>query len=147
MTRPRYETEDHVAAERGIATIVGVKWKCEVAKLPGDWCVDFVAHRCGKAVAWLEVKDRPNYDYDTLERLGGPMIGMDKIDCINRDLIHSGLKVFYVTRLKDGIFYRELRYNEPHNVQITGRTDRNDPGDIKPHAIIPMDQFRYLDAD
>lgn len=143
--RPRYETDSHLAAERGIATRVGVIWRCEIVKLDGDWCVDYVAHRCGKAVAWIEIKDRPNYDYDTLERLGGPTIGMDKIDEINRCLVHSGIKTFYVTQLAgDGIFYRELVYNEPHNVVMTGRTDRNDPHDIKPHAIIPMDQFRFL---
>lgn len=58
MTRPIYETADHLQTELIIAGIVSKKWKCEAKKLPMSNYLDFALCRRNRIHALIEIRSR-----------------------------------------------------------------------------------------
>jgi len=142
-TRPRYETEAHLQAERAFAADLQTAWNCELIKLAGanerTYRLDYSVVRGGVLMALLEIKVRnnPSDQYETL------MLSLSKWATGVR-YYQAGLDFAIAVRWedKDGHY----KYN-PLDMGLmrfehSGRTvQTRDAGDIEPVVMIPVSLF------
>ena len=143
--RPLYETKEHLLQERNIASMIGHLWNCETRKLPITYHLDFILSRNRKALGFMEIKSRSNRSSSEVDRMGGYLINLSKIEKAKSLTKITGLPFFLVVEFSDGIF--AARFNEIPNfdIFIGGRKDRNDWQDIEPVVLINMNLFKQLD--
>jgi len=147
MPRPMYETATDRKNERVIAEMLERRWDCDADKLKIACEVDYSLTREGRIVAVMEIKCR-NYDYDTLDGLGGLILSAHKWQAGRRWKETHNIAFILVLGLTDGVFVYRLKAEDPWpemKLKTAGRRDRGDAQDIEPCVIIPMQKFQKLD--
>ena len=139
MTRPYYETQDDLNNEKQIAKVIESAYKCELYKMPIKLSLDFMAMRNGKAVAFIEARNRNNEmtRYDTY------MISMYKLMMASNLTQATKLPCFLVVQFTDKLAMTEFPPKDFH-VSVGGLTSRGDPQDIEPMAHFNLDNFKVL---
>ena len=138
-----YETSADRSAELEIAGVIETTMKCRMFKMPMRYGLDFMAMREGKAVAFIEVKDRKcmSTTYDTY------MIGLHKLMTAQGLSRVSGLPCMLVVRWQDRLGMVKLPEGaipEWWHISNGGTTKSNDARDIEPVVHIPVARFRVL---
>lgn len=139
-SRPFYETQEDLSREREVADEIARVWKCKVRKMPVSYRVDYALFSVNTLLAWLEIKCRRNAmkAYDTY------MISADKI-MSGLDLAHHANAPFLlVVKWSDGIGYTKITKLSDYKIEFKGRDDRNDPNDMEPVAMIPIENFELI---
>lgn len=146
MSRPLYESELDRKNETEVATALERAWGCTVRKLKTACELDYSVERDGRVVAVMEIKCR-NYSFEKIERFGGLMLSAHKWQAAKRWRETHNIAFILALGLPDGI-YRMSIASDPWPTDLdlvtTGRTDRDDPQDIEPCVLIPMDWFVRL---
>lgn len=141
--RPLYETDADLQRESSVVEKLEKLWRCQMAKLPIRYHLDYVAKRGDKAVAFCEVKTR-NYTMDRIDQLGGYLMSIGKwssAECLHRA---SGLPFLLVVQASDGLYYSSFTEFKPDDVLVRGRTDRNDWQDIEPCVVLNTQRFTKI---
>lgn len=135
--RPLYENDHSIAAENEIRLIIEKKFAMKLVKLPMSYHVDFFATKDGKGVGWIEIKDRPKFDYDTY------MISAMKAVYAHQLAAATGLPVSLIVRL-NGVLFSYKFFAPEWELGVGGRTDRGDKMDVEPCVFIPLEKFKRL---
>ena len=142
--RPIYENDTTRSAEREIVTVLADRWNCTAAKLPRAYILDFAMVRGGKVVAFLEVKDRPSYGWDHLDRMGGYFVSMHKW-LKGREMLESaGIPFTLAVRASGDLRYLVQTHGSAwahDGFRIGGRADRNDWQDREPVVHLLSNRF------
>jgi len=139
MTRPYYETQDDLNNEKQIAKVIENVFKCELYKMPIKLSLDFMAMRDGKAVAFIEARQRKNEmtRYDTY------MISMYKLMMARNLSQATKLPCFLAVQFTDKFAMTKFPPEDFH-VSVGGLTSRGDPQDIEPVAHFNIENFKVL---
>jgi len=139
--RPIYETDQDLRNERDIIDALNNLWGTQAHKMPRAYSLDYLLTRGPNAVAFVEIKRRqvPSWQYDTL------MISMAKIlkgRAITRE---TELPSLLVVKWNDMVGYVCMSEIDM-DIQVGGRRDRGDAQDIEPVCMIPVKDFRRIQA-
>ena len=139
--RPIYESAADRDNERSVIDAIAERWKCDAWKLPLAYRMDYALARGTSIKAFAEVKCRSNERgaYDDY------MLSLAKLAHARRLAEISLLPVYLVVRWSDGVGFCDLSAII-YRVEAGGRTDRNDPQDMEPVAMISVDQFKQFNA-
>lgn len=139
MTRPYYETQDDLNNEKQIAKVIENVFKCELYKMPIKLSLDFMAMRNGKAVAFIEARQRKNEmtRYDTY------MISMYKLMMARNLTQATKLPCYLAVQFTDKFAMTKFP-PEDFYVSVGGLTSRRDPQDIEPVAHFNIENFKVL---
>ena len=135
MTRPFYETEQDRKNERKLAHLIEVNYKCIKLSL------DFMATRDGRAVAFVEARQRktPMHRYDTY------MLSLYKAMQARSLTMTTGLPCFLAVQWSDKAGIAQLPPAHEHmHVEMGGTTRRDDPQDIEPMVHFDIANFKEL---
>jgi hypothetical protein len=144
VTRPVYETEEHLSAEEEIKRIIETKWKCEAIKLGRSYSLDYALVRDGKKVeAFAEIKNR-KITWDFMETSGTFWISLNKWRMAKEFCELAGLPFLIIVRADGDLRYAKITDFTVENVVWSGRKDRGDPADMEPHATISLKLFVKL---
>ena len=138
--RKQHESPEDIIAERAALDRACKVWKCTAEKLPIKYELDYLLLREKRGVAWLEIKCRTN------ARLAYPtyMIALSKIMAARRLFDASQLPSFLLIQWSDVCGYIRNDSLLDFEIAFDGRTDRGDPDDIEPVALIPLGEFTLL---
>ena len=138
--RLKYEKPEDIVAERTALDNACEVWKCTAEKLPIRYELDYLLLREGRGVAWLEIKSRtnPRGAYPTY------MISLGKVMAARRLSEASQFPSFLLVKWSDYCGYVRLDSLLDFEIAFDGRTDRGDPDDIEPVALIPLEEFTLL---
>jgi len=145
MSRPIYETEATLERERALADAIEILWSVTCRKLPIKYGLDYALMREGRIIAFAELKSRNTYTSEAMDKLGGVMLSLDKLEHAQRFIGFTGLPVFFVVELKDGIFAAKFDEKPKFKLAFGGRSDRDDWQDVEPVGFISLSQFKKLD--
>lgn len=145
MTRPLYETEANLSAEREIAEAVAKVERCELEKLPPRHPLDYVLLRNGNVSALMEVKDR-TCSMEQIDKWGGYMISLGKYAMAQALCKAGGFELILAVRAKGVIHCATFFAPETFPVKLGGRSDRGDPRDRELVTFIPVSRFKQLPA-
>jgi len=139
--RPIYETANDLRNERDVIEVLNKLWGTEAHKLPRAYSMDYLLTRDRQAVSFVEIKCRqvPSWQYDTL------MISMAKVlkgRAITRE---TGIPSLLVVKWNDTVGYVYMSEIDM-DIQVGGRRDRGDAQDIEPVCMIPVKDFRRIQA-
>lgn len=140
MTRPYYENEVTLKAERTTADIIEQMYDCKLKKMPIKMSLDFMAIRGGKGVSFIEVRNRKT------RRLQYPtyMVSLYKYSMAATLTQTTDLPCFLVVQWSDDLGIVKMPSDEGVTFGWGGLTSRNDPQDMEPMVYIDVDQFRVL---
>jgi len=128
-----YETDEHRAAEREMARRLALAWKCEAVKRPAldriDWTLTARSGRVTRAL--MECKNRPRYDWATLDRLGGVFISEQKWQAARDECVEQNLPFVVLVQPSDQTLWWHRADWSHDGVVVGGRSDRDDPKDIE----------------
>lgn len=137
--RPIYENDVSRATEREVVADVELMLNAKCVKLPISYRVDYAITSDGKSVrAWAEIKGR-NRKYSTLLLAASKWVTMLNLSRA------TGMPSFLFVRWPEGICWARVTEAVPVEYEIAGRTDRGDPDDIEPCAMIPVRVFTALE--
>jgi hypothetical protein len=133
--RPYYENQRDLSNEHLVATILKEKG-IDLVKMPVSYRLDFAILRKGKVRGFAEVKTRNNRHnkYPTL------MISLGKVMAARQLSEVTGTPSFLLVKFLDGLYW--CNFASPFNLEIGGRTDRQDAADIEPVAHFAISAFR-----
>lgn len=152
MTRPRYETPQDLVNERKAVDVLLRRMfavTAEKIEEPKQYPIDFRLWSGPLLVGYAEVKRRPKpWSYFVgLENNGhgGPMVAEHKITTARADAEPASVPYYLLFSAGDGVYAmrvepEEWRHRE-WQVEMKGRTDRNDPADIEPCVVLSCAQF------
>jgi len=143
--RPTYETPETLEREGALAMSLEVLWGVKCRKLPIKYGLDFALIRNNRVIGFAELKSRKGYSSDELDARGGVFLSMDKLEHATRYISLTGLPVFFVAELKDGIFAAKFTDKPKFTLAFGGRSDRDDWQDVEPVGLISLSQFKKLD--
>ena len=133
--RPTYETKEDLERENEIARIVSQAFKCELQKLHKYNQFDYVAVRNKIVVAFFEMRRRNN----EMSKYKTMIVSMNKVLSAHLVKTATNMDTFFVVMWNDCVGYTSL--SRQFEVQIGGRTDRNDLADIEAVCHIPIEDF------
>ena len=140
MSRPRYETKEHLKREYAVRDVINEAWNCDCKNLPSKVVIDYAVCRDGIIKAWVEIKNR-NKDYVTSDYL---MISLYKIMHGRALAKETGLPFFLVIKFNDGIYYYQDK-EESHLLKWGGRLfTARDNQDQEPCYFIDISLFKRL---
>jgi len=141
MTRPIYETQADRNNERRLAAKIEKHYGCILQKMPMKLSLDFMAIRGGKAVAFIEARQRKiaMNTYPTY------MLSLYKAMQARSLTMTTGLPCFLAVQWTDkaGIAKLPPAHEEMH-VEMGGTTRRDDPQDIEPMVHFDIANFKEL---
>ena len=141
MTRPIYETQTDRNNERRLAAKIEKHYGCILQKMPMKLSLDFMAIRDGKAVAFIEARQRKiaMNTYPTY------MLSLYKAMQARSLTMTTGLPCFLAVQWTDkaGIAKLPPAHEEMH-VEMGGTTRRDDPQDIEPMVHFDIANFKEL---
>ena len=141
MSRPIYETKEHVKKQEQVKEHIEKSWNnCVLKKLPHKDILDYAITRDGYIKGWVEIKCR-NQEFTLSLDL---MISMHKINYGRQLSDATGLPFFLVVKFNRDIYYYKDR-REKHPLMWAGRikTQRDDQ-DQEPCYFIDIGLFRKL---
>jgi len=139
LSRQIYETEEHLAAQAGVAAAVGAAWKCVPVPTPRLSGLDYLLLRDGNIRGFVEVKTRPTL----AGKYSDYMIGARQWYSNMKFAEQCSLPMLLVVSFADGIQWVNA-IGTPVREGIGGRRDRGDPLDIAPVVFIDMTRFKKL---
>ena len=147
MNRPLYETQQDKIAEARVAKKIADKWGCKPIKLRPTYIVDYALISANGFVSFMEVKCR-NYTMSEMDKMGGFMISLDKL-AKGIQLARVGKAYFTIAVSAKGvIYYYDIKSDnmlDCHDgLSFGGRTDRDDPQDVEPVALMKAGRFLKL---
>ena len=101
MSRPRYETKEHLKREYAVRDILERKWLCKLNKLPHKDIIDYAITEQGDIKGWIEIKCRKQ-EFTLSSHL---MISMHKINYGRQLSDATGLPFFLVVKFNRDIYY------------------------------------------
>tara|TARA_A100000172_G_scaffold69562_1_gene49661 strand:+ start:942 stop:1388 length:447 start_codon:yes stop_codon:yes gene_type:complete len=137
--RPVYEKQMDRDNEAELALIVTQKWKCQMSKMKDKSAFDYAAIRSNEVMAFIEMKTRKT----EMNKYPSYLISFTKVWKAKQLYQALHLPVFLLVKWADKIAFTALHNCKP-KVQIGGRKDRQDPSDIEPVAMIPLEDFLLL---
>ena len=141
MTRPLYETEQDRINESAIRGKIEAHYGCILSKMPMKLSLDFMAMRNGKAVAFLEMRQRKiaMNTYPTY------MLSLYKATQARLLTMTTGLPCFIAVQWTDKLGIAKLppAFDDMH-IEIGGTTRRDDPQDIEPMVHFDIAKFKEL---
>ncbi len=141
MTRPIYETQTDRNNERRVAAKIEMHYNCILLKMPMKLSLDFMAIRDGKAVAFIEARQRKiaMNTYPTY------MLSLYKAMQARSLTMTTGLPCFLAVQWTDkaGIATLPPSHEDMH-VEMGGTTRRDDPQDIEPMVHFDIANFKEL---
>jgi hypothetical protein len=139
--RPIYETQTDRNNERRLAAKIEKHYRCVLQKMPMKLSLDFMAIRDGKAVAFIEARQRKiaMNTYPTY------MLSLYKAMQARSLTMTTGLPCFLAVQWTDkaGIAKLPPAHEEMH-VEMGGTTRRDDPQDIEPMVHFDIANFKEL---
>jgi len=141
MTRPIYETQTDRNNERRLATKIEKHYNCMLTKMPMKLSLDFMAMRDGKAVAFIEARQRkiamntyPTYMLSLYKAMQARLLTMT-----------TGLPCFLAVQWTDKAGMVRLPPSvEDFYVEVGGTNRRDDPQDIEPMVHFDIAKFKEL---
>lgn len=137
MSRPTYETADHLASETDVAMHLQAAWAgCSLVKLPRRFVLDYAVYRDRRLTGFCEIKCRSHLrsTYPTL------LVSAAKWREAVWWKTSAGLSTALAVRFIDGTVWRVRLGDVAPVFVLGGRLDRNDPEDQE-----PMLQINVLD--
>ena len=141
MTRPTYETAEDRNNERRLAAKIERHYGCILQKMPMKLSLDFMAIRDGKAVAFIEARQRKiaMNTYPTY------MLSLYKAMQARALTMTTGLPCFLAVQWTDKAGIAKLPpSHEDMHVEMGGTTRRDDPQDIEPMVHFDIAKFKEL---
>ena len=141
MTRPIYETAEDRNNERRLAAKIERHYGCILSKMPMKLSLDFMAIRDGKAVAFIEARQRKiaMNTYPTY------MLSLYKAMQARALTMTTGLPCFLAVQWTDKAGIAKLPpSHEDMHVEMGGTTRRDDPQDIEPMVHFDIANFKEL---
>lgn len=138
--RPLYETEIDRRNEREVMDTVAKHWIVDYHKLPISYGLDYAITSNGTLAGYCEVKCR-NHNYGTFPTYLISILKIAKATQLSLGGLHPAR---LIVRWQDKIGYTRIDLPPFYTYEIGGRTDRNDPADREPVALIPIDRFEIL---
>ena len=143
MTRALYETPENTREESKFCDDLAQRWGVTMRKLAPQYSIDRLCFRDGEdAVAALEVKclNKPS---SKCAHYGDSYMNVEKYLAL-QNFAAIGLPSIYAVRLSDGDFFYKVTTGEYCTVRLVGRSDRDDPLDIKPVVRLAWDKFKRI---
>lgn len=136
--RPKYETSNDRSNEQEVADVIGAARGYMMEKLPPMSKMDYAAFSTEGLKAFIEIKRRKvaKGKYDTM------MIGMEKVLWARQVSQSFGIKSYFFIQWDDALGYVCL--DNECELDLGGRTDRNDPLDMGMHAYFKTSDFKEL---
>ena len=140
MSRPKYETKEHLKKEYEVRDILQERWGCKLEKLPYKDILDYAICKDDEIKGWVEIKCRKQEATLSLNL----MISMHKINKGRALSDATGLPFFLVIKFNKEIYYYKDE-REKHNLRWAGRikTQRDDD-DREPCYFIDIGLFKRL---
>jgi len=108
--------------------------------MPISYRIDYAVFEKNALVAWLEIKCRNN----SMQAYPTYMISADKI-MSGLDLAkHTNSPFLLVVKWSDCMGYTKINKLTEYQIEFKGRADRNDPNDMEPVALIPIENFERI---
>jgi len=145
MTRPTYETKEDLSREGDISSFLEKRWGCKMLKMPIRYHLDYVVQRDGKAIGFCEIKTR-NYTMKSIGNMGGYLLSIGKWSSAKQLVDCSGLPFMLVVCTLDGLWLAKFTEFVPKDIQVKGRTDRNDWQDIEPCVLVDTLLFKKISS-
>ena len=139
--RPTYETQIDRNNERRLAAKIEKHYGCILQKMPMKLSLDFMAIRDGKAVAFIEARQRKiaMNTYPTY------MLSLYKAMQARSLTMTTGLPCFLAVQWTDKAGIAKLPpAHENMHVEMGGTTRRDDPQDIEPMVHFDIAKFKEL---
>ena len=139
--RPTYETQTDRNNERRLAAKIEKHYGCILSKMPMKLSLDFMAIRDGKAVAFIEARQRKiaMNTYPTY------MLSLYKAMQARSLTMTTGLPCFLAVQWTDKAGIAKLPpAHENMHVEMGGTTRRDDPQDIEPMVHFDIANFKEL---
>lgn len=143
MSRPLYETKDHLTVEQAVITFVSSCWSCEAHKMPISYKLDYMLTREKEAKAFVEIKSR-NMKWGQFPTI---FLSLSKVQAAHDLTKTTGLTCFFVVHADPDVYWIDLNDLIGRGDLITfgGRTrNTRDSADVEPVFNIPVDMFRRL---
>ena len=136
--RPKYETDKDVANEKDVADKIAAARGYMMVKLPPMSKMDYAAFSTEGIKAFIEIKRRNvvKAKYDEM------MIGLEKVMWARQAKEMFGISCFFFVQWEDALGYISL--NADCEIDIGGRSDRNDPLDMGMYAYFKTSDFKEL---
>ena len=139
--RPTYETAEDRNNERRLAAKIERHYGCILQKMPMKLSLDFMAMRDGKAVAFIEARQRkiamntyPTYMLSLYKAMQARLLTMT-----------TGLPCFLAVQWTDKAGMVRLPPSvEDFYVEVGGTNRRDDPQDIEPMVHFDIAKFKEL---
>ena len=141
MNRPLYETQIDRNNERRLAAKIEKHYNCILQKMPMKLSLDFMAIRDGKAVAFIEARQRKiaMNTYPTY------MLSLYKAMQARALTMTTGLPCFLAVQWTDKAGIAKLPpAHEDMKIVMGGTTRRDDPQDIEPMVHFDIANFKEL---
>ena len=137
--RPLYETQQDRDNEQAMSSIIERQFDCQLTKMPIKLSLDFMATRNGRAVAFIEARQRKTkmLQYPTY------MISLYKVMMANTLTQATGLPCFLAVQWSDAAGICKLPSNDM-DIRTGGTTRRGDPQDIEPMAYFDVASFKVI---
>lgn len=120
-------------------------WRCEAAKLPIKYHLDYALHRDKDIIAWLEIRVR-EYSFQKLDALGGYMLALSKWEAA-KQLVETTERPFaLVVKATDGTRAAVFEDMPQLSPSISGRGTLRDWQDTEPCVFIPIREFKRVIA-
>lgn len=146
MSRPTYETKDHLENERRAIEHVEAVWGVQCRKTPKYYKIDYtVTAPNDRVVGWAEVRGKnfERYRFSTF------FTSLEKAMTLVRYEALTAKPAVVIVAWKDGIYCYRFTVNDTRTQAITwdGRTtnSRGDDQDIEPVIHIPVRNFVKLE--
>ena len=139
--RPTYETQTDRNNERRLAAKIEKHYGCILSKMPMKLSLDFMAIRDGKAVAFIEARQRKiaMNTYPTY------MLSLYKAMQARSLTMTTGLPCFLAVQWTDKAGIAKLPpAHEDMHIVMGGTTRRDDPQDIEPMVHFDIANFKEL---
>lgn len=138
MNRPMYESKDDLRREEAVISEFCQIYNLDKKKLPYTQKIDFALYKRDRIYAFVEVKCRVfNKDkYNTM------FINLDKVQAARSLTEVTGIRTLLLVCWADVMGH--IDFTEDFEVQLGGRTDRNDVLDFGIVAHFPIDKFKVI---
>lgn len=145
MSRPTYETADHLDDEEDAIQRLEACWGVVARKTPKYYKIDYaIADYAGSVVGWVEVRGK-NFNRDQFQTF---YTSLEKYLSVCRFQYATGKPAWLLVKWRDGTYVYRISARDASTRKITigGRTvvSRGDDQDIEPVIHIPVTEFTRL---
>ena len=138
MKRPMYENAADLRREEAVISEFCQIYNLDKKKLPYTQKIDFALYKRDRIYAFVEVKCRV-FNKDKYETM---FINLDKVQAARSLTEITGIRTLLLVCWADVMGH--IDFTEDFDVQLGGRTDRNDVLDFGIVAHYPIDKFKII---